>query len=104
MEVKNLSVETFKDFINQNDMVLVDLWAPWCGPCRMVGPILEKLCSEDFIQVGKVNVDDDPDIAQAFGVESIPTIMLFKNGKILAKAVGYQPEQAIKNWINNNKK
>ena len=103
MEVKNLSVETFKGFINQNDTVLVDLWAPWCGPCRMLGPILEKLCSEDFIQVGKVNVDDDSDIAAAFGVESIPTIILFKQGKLVAKAVGYQPEQAIKNWINKNK-
>ena len=69
----------------------------------MLGPILEKLCSEDFIQVGKVNVDDDPDIAAAFGVESIPTIILFKEGKLVAKAVGYQPEVAIKNWINKNK-
>ena len=103
MEVKNLSIENFKDFINQKDTVLVDLWAPWCGPCRMLGPILEKLCSEDFIQVGKVNVDDDPDIAAAFRVESIPTIILFKEGKLVAKAVGYQPEVAIKNWINKNK-
>ena len=103
MEVKNLSVDNFKDFINQKDSVLVDLWAPWCGPCKMLGPILEKLCSEDFIQVGKVNVDDDPDIAAAFGVESIPTIILFKEGKLVAKAVGYQPEVAIKNWINKNK-
>ena len=103
MEVKNLSVETFKDFTNQNETVLIDLWAPWCGPCRMLGPVLEKLCSEDFIQVGKVNVDDDPDIAAAFGVESIPTVLLFKQGKLVAKAVGYQPEQALKNWINNNK-
>ncbi|MBQ9900546.1 MAG: thioredoxin [Acholeplasmatales bacterium] len=103
MEVKNLSIENYKDFINQKDIVLVDLWAPWCGPCRMLGPILEKLCSEDFIQVGKVNVDDDPDIAEAFRVESIPTIILFKEGKLVAKAVGYQPEVAIKNWINKNK-
>lgn len=103
MEVKNLSVETFKDFITQEDAVLIDLWAPWCGPCRMLGPVLEKLCSEDFIQVGKINVDDDPDIAAAFGVESIPTVLLFKQGKLVAKAVGYQSEQALKNWINNNK-
>ena len=103
MEVKNLSIENYKDFINQKDTVLVDLWAPWCGPCRMLGPILEKLCSEDFFQVVKVNVDDDPDIAAAFGVESIPTIILFKEGKLVAKAVGYQPEVAIKNWINKNK-
>lgn len=103
MEVKQLTTNNFKDFIGQNETVLVDFWATWCGPCRMLGPVLEGLAANDFIQVGKVNVDDEGEIAEAFGIESIPTIMLFKSGKLVAKAVGYQPEQAIKNWINQNK-
>ena len=103
MEVKQLTTNNFKDFIVQNETVLVDFWATWCGPCRMLGPVLEGLAAKDFIQVGKVNVDDEGEIAEAFGIESIPTIMLFKSGKLVAKAVGYQPEQAIKNWINQNK-
>ncbi len=103
MEVKQLTTNNFKDFIGQNETVLVDFWATWCGPCRMLGPVLEGLAAKDFIQVGKVNVDDEGEIAEAFGIESIPTIMLFKSGKLVAKAVGYQPEQAIKNWINQNK-
>ena len=103
MEVKQLTTNNFKDFIGQNETVLVDFWATWCGPCRMLGPVLEGLAAKDFIQVGKVNVDDEGEIAEAFGIESIPTIMLFKASKLVAKAVGYQPEQAIKNWINQNK-
>jgi len=103
MEVKQLTTNNFKDFIGQNETVLVDFWATWCGPCRMLGPVLEGLAAKEFIQVGKVNVDDEGEIAEAFGIESIPTIMLFKSGKLVAKAVGYQPEQAIKNWINQNK-
>ena len=103
MEVKQLTTNNFKDFIGQNETVLVDFWATWCGPCRMLGPVLEGLAAKEFIQVGKVNVDDEGEIAEAFDIESIPTIMLFKSGKLVAKAVGYQPEQAIKNWINQNK-
>ena len=102
MEVITLTNENFKDFINQDKPVLVDFWATWCGPCRMLGPILEKLSNEDFIQVGKVNVDDEELIASTFNIQSIPTVMLFKAGKLFDTAVGFQPEQAIKNWISKN--
>ena len=102
MEVITLTNENFKDFINQDKPVLVDFWATWCGPCRMLGPILEKLSNEDFIQVGKVNVDDEELIASTFNIVSIPTVMLFKSGKLLDTAVGFQQEQAIKNWISKN--
>ena len=103
MEVKQLTNNNFKEFTSQDELVLVDFWAVWCGPCRMLAPALENLAASNFIQVGKVNVDDEELISSAFGIESIPTIMLFKNGKLVAKAVGYQPEQALKNWINQNK-
>ena len=103
MEVKTLTNDNFKDFINQNDAVLVDFWAVWCGPCRLVGPVLEKLCKEDVIQVGKVNVDDEELIASAFSIESIPTMMIFKAGKLVAKTVGYQSENILKKWIEENK-
>ena len=103
MKVKTLTNDNFKEFIGSNEAVVVDFWAPWCGPCRMIGPVLEKLCNEGVIQVGKVNVDDEELIASAFSIESIPTIMIFKAGKLVNKAVGYQPEQALRNWINNNK-
>ena len=103
MEVKTLTSENFKDFIGKDTAVLVDFWATWCGPCRLVGPVLEKLCKDGVIEVGKVNVDDEDLIASAFSIESIPTMMIFKAGKLVAKTVGYQPEHILKKWIQDNK-
>ena len=103
MSVVALNDENFKGFIQSEELVLVYFWAPWCGPCKMVGPIVEKLSNEGFINVGKVNVDDVELIPSAFNIDSIPTLMLFKGGKLIAKAVGFQPENAIRNWILKNK-
>ena len=103
MSVAVLNDENFKEFISKDELVLVDFWAPWCGPCKMIGPIIEKLSNEGFITAGKVNVDDVDLVPSAFNIESIPTLMLFKGGKLISKAVGFQPENAIKNWILNNK-
>ena len=103
MEVKQLTEKDFKEFVSKNEAVLVDFWAPWCGPCKMVGPVVEKLCNEGLIAVGKVNVDDEDTLAYAYGIESIPTIMIFKEGKLLEKVIGYQPEAALRKIIEKHK-
>ena len=76
--------------------VLVDFWATWCGPCRMLAPIIEEIAeSRSDIKVGKVNVDDEGELAVRFGISSIPTVIVFKNGDIAAQAVGYRPRAEI---------
>lgn len=79
-------------------VVLVDFWAPWCGPCRMQTPILEKLSesSEITASIAKINTDENPDIAQKLGIVSIPTLILFKDGKEMERFVGVQPEESLK--------
>ena len=82
--------------------VVVDLWAPWCGPCRMVSPALEKVATEmaGKIKLVKVNVDEAPRLQQRFGVQAIPTLLLLRKGEVIARQVGAVPEQAIKTWVN----
>ncbi len=77
--------------------VLVDAWAPWCGPCRMVGPIMEQLATEanGRYLVGKLNVDENPQTASRFQISSIPTMLIFKNGQLVDRLIGAQPKQAI---------
>jgi thioredoxin len=77
--------------------VLVDCWAPWCGPCRMVGPIMDELAAESAgrYRIAKLNVDDNPQTASRFNIASIPTMLIFKNGKLLERLIGAQPKQAI---------
>lgn len=95
--VLHLNKDNFKDFINQDEKVLVDFWASWCGPCRMLGPVMEDLEKDFPNRIGKVNVDEEEELAQAFGISSIPAIIVFQNGKIVDQTVGYQPKN---NFVN----
>ena len=90
--------ENFENEVMKSDIpVLIDFWAPWCGPCRMMGPIIEQLADEyaGKAKVGKVNVDEEGELSQAFGVMSIPTIVLIKDGKVVKQAVGARPKAEV---------
>ena len=84
------------EVLNSDKPVLLDFWAPWCGPCRMVLPIVEEIAEErKDIKVGKINVDEQPELAAQFGVMSIPTLVVIKDGKIVKQAMGARPKSAI---------
>jgi thioredoxin 2 len=83
--------------------VVVDLWAPWCGPCRMVSPALEKLATDlaGQIKLVKVNVDDSPMLSQRFGVQAIPTLLVLRDGQVAARQTGAAPAPALRSWVDN---
>lgn len=90
--------ENFENEVMKSNIpVLIDFWAPWCGPCRMMGPIIEQLAEEyeGKAKVGKVNVDEEGELSQAFGVMSIPTIVLVKDGKVVRQVVGARPKAEV---------
>lgn len=93
-----ITKENFEEVVLENQLpVLVDFWATWCGPCKMIGPIVEEIAEEleGKVAVGKINVDKQPELANRYGVMSIPTLLVFKNGEITNKKIGYMPKEKI---------
>ena len=103
MGVPEFDDDNFESEVLQSSSpVLVDFWAPWCGPCRQIAPVIEQLAGENqgTIKIGKLNVDEAPNSAQSYGVSSIPTLMLFKNGEVVDRFVGVQPKSRLQEAIN----
>jgi thioredoxin 1 len=104
--VKELSDQDFQSEVLQaTGPVLVDFWAPWCGPCRMIAPIVEELAKEngDSLKVAKINIDNSPQTATNYGVSSIPTLIVFKNGEAVDRFVGVQPKKRLQEAIEQAK-
>jgi thioredoxin 1 len=93
--------QTFEQFISNNEVTVIDCWAAWCGPCRMLTPIIEELAEErDDVTFGKLNVDQNRGTPSKFGIMSIPTLLYFKNGELVDRTLGAIPKQAVEERIN----
>ena len=104
--VNEFSDSNFESEVLQaSEPVLVDFWAPWCGPCRMIGPIIEELASDngDSVKIGKVNIDDSQTTAAAYGVSSIPTLLIFKGGEVVERFVGLQAKNRLQEALDQAK-
>lgn len=102
MEIKDLTEELFASFI-EKEYVLVDFYATWCGPCKMLHPVLEELNQKGSIEIGRIDVDENPLVAQKYGVMSIPTLILFKKGQQIDSKIGFQPITSLEEWVAENR-
>jgi len=102
MAVTTITIENFeKEVLQSEKTVLIDFWASWCGPCRMLSPIVDEIAEERTdVKVGKVNVDEQEELAVKFGIMSIPTLIVFQNGKPVRQSAGVQPKAAILDMLN----
>ena len=104
MAIKHFNTSEFDAAVEAAPLAMVDFWASWCGPCKMLSPVIESIGSqyEGKVLVGKVNVDEEPDLARRFGVMSIPTVVFLKNGKEFDRKVGVMPAGAFTSVLDNN--
>lgn len=93
--------DNFEQLIN-DEKVLVDFFATWCGPCKMLGSVLEEIAQEKEIKIVKIDIDKNPNLAKKYGVMSVPTLFIFNKGKQINKTIGYMPKDNLINWINGN--
>ena len=102
MEITLTKTNFEAEVLKSDKPVLVDFWAPWCGPCRMLAPILAEIAEEktDVIKVGKVNVDEEAELAAEYGISGIPAMLLFKDGKVVATSVGFRPKPEVEAFVN----
>jgi thioredoxin 1 len=103
MAVGKTSDATFEaDVLKSSEPVVVDFWAEWCGPCRMIAPALDEISGQvgDKVKIVKLNVDENPNTAAKYGIMSIPTLLMFKNGEISSRQVGAAPKQKLHQWIS----
>jgi len=105
MATQKIDMSNFQSDVLGSDIpVVVDFWAEWCGPCKAIGPSLEEISDEmeGKVKITKVNIDENPDLAAQYGVRSIPTLLLFKNGEPASMQVGGKPKSDLVNWINGS--
>ena len=105
MSTHTITDNNFDDEIKNSQLpILIDYWAEWCGPCKQIGPILEEIgeAKKDKLKIFKLNVDENPQTPQKFGVRGIPTLMLFKDGKLIDTKVGSLPKNMLESWIDQN--
>lgn len=102
MATRKITDASFEEEVLRSETpVLVDFWAEWCGPCRMIAPALEEISDEldGRVTIAKLNIDEEPETAMKFGIRSIPTMLLFKDGEVVATKLGAEPKSALKRWV-----
>ncbi len=104
MSVHKVDNSNFQsDVLQSSEPVVIDFWAEWCGPCKMIAPALEEISSEmgGKVKIAKVNIDENPELATQYGVRSIPTLLIFKDGEIVANKIGAAPKSQLSDWISS---